>query len=189
MDTQVRTAKAVIGIDEVHFYKHTSGEPEINDTLLAATTGWFSSATLKGSVEVAQDELSKTMIHIDQSSAPIGISTEAGDFNINFTLPSLITSELEKWLKNKSTNKLTIGSQEGYGFDLTEELGSMVVALKAKTGEWLIFPNVQGAVTLGKVDDEVWALQYSGAVVTPNNVANKVVYILSDKVVSTSGEV
>ena len=34
MDEQVRSAKAVVDIDEVHLYKHTSGEPEITQTLL-----------------------------------------------------------------------------------------------------------------------------------------------------------
>lgn len=179
MDAQVRKAKAIIGIDQVHFLKHDNGEPVINDTLLTATEGWFSVATLKGSLEVAQDALSKTMIHIDQTSMPIGISTEAGDFNISFNMPSLITSNLEKWLKGKSTAKVTNNSKEGYGYDFTEELDSMVLALVTKTGETIIFPNIQGSVTMSLTDD-VWVLQFSGAVLNATNEANKSVYILAD---------
>ncbi len=179
MDEQVRKAKAVIGIDQVHFLKHTDGEPAINDTLLAQTTDWFSVATIKGSLEVAQDPLSKTMVHIDQSSVPIGISVEAGDFNISFNMPSLVSSNLSTWLHGKSETKITHNNKEGYGYDFTEELENMVLALVTKTGETFLFPNIQGAVTMALVDD-VWVLQYSGAVLNATNEANKSVYILAD---------
>ncbi len=181
MDTQVRKAKAVIGIDEVHLLKHTNGEPEINDTLISQSADWFSVATIKGSLEVAQDQLSKTMVHIDQSSVPIGISVEAGDFNISFNMPALVSSNLSTWLHGQSSTKLTHNNKEGYGYDFTEELDNMVLALVAKTGETFIFPNIQGAVTMALVDD-VWVLQYSGAVLNATNDANKSVYILADTV-------
>ncbi len=181
MDEQVRKAKAVIGIDQVHLLKHTNGEPEITEALLNQTTDWFSVATLKGSLEVAQDQLSKTMVHIDQSSMPIGISVEAGDFNISFNMPSLVSSNLSTWLHGKGATKLTNNNKEGYGYDFTEELDDMVLVLVTKTGETFIFPNIQGAVTMALVDD-VWVLQYSGAVLNATNEANKSVYILADSV-------
>lgn len=181
MDEQVRKAKAVIGIDQVHLLKHTNGEPEITEALLNQTTDWFSVATLKGSLEVAQDQLSKTMVHIDQSSMPIGISVEAGDFNISFNMPSLVSSNLSTWLHGKGTTKFTNNNKEGYGYDFTEELDDMVLVLVTKTGETFIFPNIQGAVTMALVDD-VWVLQYSGAVLNATNEANKSVYILADSV-------
>lgn len=179
MDEQVRKAKAVIGIDQVHLLKHTNGEPEITDELLSKTTDWFSVATLKGSLEVAQDPLSKTMVHIDQSSMPIGISVEAGDFNISFNMPSLLSANLSQWLHGKSSTKLTHNNKEGYGYDFTEALDDMVLALITKTGETIIFPNIQGAVTMALVDD-VWVLQYSGAVLNATNESNKSVYVLAD---------
>ena len=108
MDKQIRTAKAIVDIDEVHFLKHVCGEPVITQNLLDGleadgvtplTPGWFSAATIKGTVEVTQDPLSLTKINIDQSNMPIGISTEPGDFNVNFTMPDL-RENLVKWLDN-----------------------------------------------------------------------------------------
>lgn len=180
MDTQVRTAKAVVDIDEVHFFKHNPAEPTITESFLNdANSDWFSVATLKGSVEVAQDELSKTMIHIDQSSLPIGISTEPGDFNVTFNMPSLLSNNLEVWLKNKTASPIAIGTKQGYGYNFTEELYNMVLAIKTKTLEWFIFPNIQGAVTMAK-EDNVWILKYTGAVLAASNDQNKDVYILAD---------
>jgi hypothetical protein len=183
MDTQVRNAKAVVDIDEVHFLEHTAGEPVIDDTLLgtigATDDGWFSTTTLKGSVEVTQDALSLTKINIDQSNMPIGISTEPGDFNLSFKMPSWVDADLSKWL-SKSSTKLTwtAGGVEGYGYDFNAELKQVVLAIKAKTGEWFIFPHVQGSVAMQQ-EDKTFVLGFQGMVLGATNPANNDVYILS----------
>lgn len=179
MDTQVRTAKAVVDIDEVHFLKHTNGEPEINDTLLTSSGDWFSVATLKGSVEVTQDALSLTKINIDQSDMPIGISTEPGDFNINFSMPSFEVANLEKWLTGKSSTKITVDGKEGYGYDFNSELHQMAMVIKTKTKETFVFPNIQGSVYLAQ-EDKVWLLKFSGMVLGASNDKNNDVYIIAD---------
>lgn len=183
MDTQVRNAKAVVDIDEVHFLEHTAGEPVINDTLLgtlgATSDGWFSTTTLKGSVEVTQDALSLTKINIDQSNMPIGISTEPGDFNLSFKMPSWVDADLAKWL-SKSSTKLTwtAGGVEGYGYDFNAELKQVVLGIKTKTGEWFIFPHVQGSVAMQQ-EDKTFVLGFQGMVLGATNPANNDVYILS----------
>lgn len=185
MDSQVRTAKAVVDIDEIHFSKHINGEPEITQTFLNDTTKWFSAATLKGSVEVTQDSLSLTKINIDQSNMPIGISTEPGDFNINFSMPSMVLANLKNWMANNSEDtaytaaKLKLGNKEGYGYDFNAELAEMVLAIKTKTGEWFIFPNIQGSVFM-KQEDKVWVLGFTGMVLGASNEKNNDVYILSE---------
>lgn len=183
MDGQVRSAKAVVDIDEVHLYKHTSGEPEITQTLLDNKQDWFSVATLKGSVEVTQDALSLTKINIDQSNMPIGISTEPGDFNINFSMPAMVLSNLKNWMANNSEDssytKLKLGNKEGYGYDFNAELTEAVLAIKAKTGEWFVFPNIQGSVFM-KQEDKVWVLGFSGMVLGASNEKNNDVYILGE---------
>lgn len=183
MDEQVRSAKAVVDIDEVHLYKHTSGEPEITQTLLDNKQDWFSVATLKGSVEITQDALSLTKINIDQSNMPIGISTEPGDFNINFSMPAMVFSNLKNWMANNSEDssytKLKLGNKEGYGYDFNAELTEAVLAIKAKTGEWFVFPNIQGSVFM-KQEDKVWVLGFSGMVLGASNEKNNDVYILGE---------
>lgn len=171
-----RTAKAVADIDEVHFLKHPGGvEPIINDDLFASGD-WFSVATLKGSVSINQDAISLTKINIDQSDMPIGITTEPGDFNIEFNMPSLEQENLANWL-DMGTTKVKIGDKEGLGSDFNATLHQMVLAVKAKTGEWFVFPNIQGSVVMG-MEDKVWVLKYSGAVLGASNEANNDVYIL-----------
>ena len=181
MDSQIRTAKAVVDIDEVHFLKHTNGEPEITQQLLDSVQDWFSAATLKGSVEISQDAVSMNKINIDQSDMPIGISTEAGDFAINFSMPSLIAANLEKWLNGKSQTALKLNGKSGFGYDFNAELKQMVCVVKAKTGETFVFPNVQGSVALAQ-EDKTWLLKFSGMVLGASNEKNNDVYILADKV-------
>ncbi len=185
MDEQKRTSKAVVDIDEIHFYKHVNGEPVINQTLLDDNTKWFSTTTLKGSVEVTQDAMSLTKINIDQSNMPIGISTEPGDFNVNFSMPSMVLDNLKNWLANNSSDsgytKLKLGNKEGYGYDFNTELTEAVLAIKTKTNEWFIFPNIQGSVFM-KQEDKVWVLGFSGMVLGASNASNNDVYILSENV-------
>lgn len=192
MDKQVRTAKALVGIDEVHFLKHVCGEPTITQYLIDGldetgvnplVPGWFSVASVRGSVEVTQDPVSKTAIHIDQSDMPVGISTEPGDFNINLNMPDL-RENLFKWLDSNKDDAgytpLRIGNASGYGFDFNAELIDLACALKTKTGEWFIFPSIQGSVALQQVDN-VMVLHFEGMVLGAANEANNDIYILSNK--------
>lgn len=185
MNEQVRNAKAVVDIDEVHLLKHTAGEPTITQELLDSTDGWFSTTTLKGSVEVTQDALSLTKINIDQSNMPIGISTEPGDFNISFQIPDWKSDSLKKWLAGGEGTALKLGEKQGYGFDFNSELTEAVLAIKSKTGEWFIFPNIQGSVAMQQADT-TWVLGFNGMVLGATNEANNDVYVLADAV--TAGE-
>ena len=200
MDKQVRNAKAVVGIDEVHFLKHTCGEPKITQNLLdgkkedgttALDPGWFSVTTVKGTVEVSQDPLSQTKINIDQSNMPIGISTEPGDFNVNFAMPDL-RENLKNWLEgdyeDPDFTPLKIGNAEGYGYDFNVELLEMTMAIKTKSGEWLIFPSIQGSVGLQMADDN-FRLQFNGSVLGASHEDNRDVYVLSGKGCSSSSDV
>lgn len=178
MDTQVRNAKAVVDIDEVHILKHVNGaEPEITSDLLASGDDWFSTTTIKGTVEVTQDALSVTKINIDQSNMPIGISTEPGDFNVSFKMPDWKASALAQWMTANST-KVTYDGMEGYGYKFNSELTQAVLAIKAKTGEWFIFPNIQGSVSMMQ-EDKTFVLGFQGMVLGATNEKNEDVYILS----------
>lgn len=187
---QVRTAKAVADIDEVHFLKHVNGEPEITQALIDNTGSddWFSVATLKGSVEINQEELSIEKINIDQSNMPIGVTTEPGDFNVSFQMPSFALANLKRWLEisdeasdkelNYTTDQTEV-KRYGYGARFNAALTNMVMVVTSKTGETFIFPNIQGQVVLGR-EDKVWVLRYSGMVLAASNEKNDDFYILAE---------
>lgn len=188
----VRTAQAVVDIDQVWFAKHSAfggSEPVIDDALLAdaGQTQYFKSiATLRSSVTVQQDDLSLTKILIDQTSAPIGISTEAGDFNISFDMPDLKSANLVDWFDDHTAigseikDNNGIAAVQGLGYTPTEQLNSRVMILVTRTGQTLVFPNVQGACTLTKGENEVWLAHFQGQVLAPANAANKTMYLLTD---------
>lgn len=187
--TPTRTASAVVDIDQVWFMNHpNTGEPTINDTLLADSGNAFKSiATLRSSVTVEQDDLSLTKILIDQTSAPIGISTEAGDFNISFDMPDLTSANLVNWFNDHGTvgtdevkDDNGIKAVQGLGFNPTETLTPRVLLLVTRTGQTLLFPNVQGACTFKKGENEVWLAHFTGQVLAASNPANKTVYVLAD---------
>ena len=191
MDKQVRSAKAVVGIDEIHFLKHVCGEPTITQNLLDGLSedgatplnpGWFSVTTVRGTVEVTQDPMSMTKINIDQSNMPIGISTEPGDFNLNFAMPDLRESNLIHWLDghDESETPLRLGNAKGGGYDFNVEMKDMTLALKTKTGEWMIFPSVEGSVGM-QYQDDTFRMLFNGMVLGASNELNNDVYILSDK--------
>lgn len=193
MDKQVRAAKAIVDVDEIHFLKHVCGEPTITQNLIDGyeadgvtplNPGWFSAATIKDTVTVSQDPLSLTKINIDQSNMPIGVSTEAGDFNVEFDMPSMVLDNLKNWLENNSEDPsytpLKIGKASGYGYDFNADLNEMVLAVSTKTGEWYIFPFVQGSVAM-QYTDKTWRLHFSGMVLGATNENNNDVYILSEK--------
>lgn len=181
------SAKAVVGISEIHFLKWINGqEPTVNDNLFQSggSHDWFSVATIKGSVTCSQDAQSVTKVAIDQSNMPIGISTEPGDFNVEAQFPSMITSALSKWLNKSSGNAISISdsnnnSRSGYGYDFNTTLTSVVMAIKTQTGDWIVFPNVKGDVAFG-MEDNVWVLKFSGSVLGAENDSNKPVYVFAD---------
>lgn len=200
MDTQVRTAKAIVDVDEVHFLKHVCGEPIITQNLIDGkqedgvtplSPGWFSAATVKDTVSVSQDPLSLTKVNIDQSNMPIGVTSDPGDFNVEFDMPSLVLANLKNWLANNSEDlgytPLEIGNVKGYGYDFNSETIEMVLAIRTKSGEWTIFPCVQGSVAM-QYTDKTWRLHFSGMVLGATNDQNNDVYILSEKVDCNSGE-
>ena len=195
MKESVKSAKAVVGISEVHFLKWANGaEPTVDANLFVSSNtdaDWFSVATIKGSVTCAQDALSTTKVNIDQSNMPIGISTEPGDFNIEAQLPSMISSDLAKWL-DKDATKITIedgaGNQrDGYGYDFNAELIDTVLAIKSQTGDWFVFPNVKGDVAFG-MEDNVWVLKFAGQVLGATKDGNKSVYVFADAHSSAQAE-
>lgn len=184
MDEQLRSAKAVVELDEVHFIdRDVAGinEPEITQELLDSPENWFSVTTIKASLEVTQDPTSLTKINIDQTDVPIGITTEPGDFNINFNMPDLTDDNLAHWLNKHgdAPKVLKMGNSWGYGYDFRAQLFNLTAALKTKSGEWFIFPNVTGSVHMMQ-DSNVWLLGFNGQVLAATNKANANVYFLTN---------
>ena len=176
---------------QIYFLKHSDCEGGVEPVIssdIFENENWRAIATIRGSVEASQDELSKTMIHIDQSTVPIGISTEPGDFNLNAVFPSFKDDNLAYWYASKSASKVDDGTMEGYGYDPNDNLQPAVVCIITKTGERFIYPNVHGAVTIGKGEAEEHVLNFSGAVLAPTNPANKTIYVLNTKKVQSAGE-
>lgn len=197
MDQQIRTARAITDVDEIHFLKHVCGEPVITQNLIDGleadgvtplNPGWFSAATVKDTVTISQDPLSLTKVNIDQSNMPIGTTAEPGDFNVEFDMPDL-RENLKKWLDgnyDSGEQPLHIGNAKGYGFDFNAEIKDMVLAIRTKSGEWIIFPSIQGSVSM-QYTEKVWRLHFAGMVLGATNELNNDVYILSDTDCTGSG--
>lgn len=181
------TGRAVADIKSVYFRKYAEGvgEPTINKALLEEANTWFPVATIRGSVNISQDQVSVEKINIDQSNMPIGITTEPGDFTFEATLASMASIDLARWLDDSPVRLDGIkGSDgtttyDGAGYDIKGEVAELSVFIETRTGDAFIFPRVQISAAVNK-DDKVFGLVVSGQVLASTNAANKAIYILAD---------
>lgn len=174
----VTGGRAVADIKQIYIHKFVNGaEPTINATFLETGTNWFGLATLKGTVNVTQDDVSKDKIMIDQSSMPIGITTEPGDFNFEATLPSMAKADLEKWL-SKGTALSALG-KSGQGYKLDGAQFECAVMIITRTDDVMVFPHTMISVAFNK-EDKVFTLKLSGMVLAATATGNDDVYVLAD---------
>lgn len=177
------TGKAVADIKALFFYKfadNSNSEPTISSSL--TSDKWFPVITLRGTVNVDQDDVSIEKINIDQSNMPIGITTEPGDFNFEAVLPSLAATDLAKWLTPSST-AINFEGKQGYGYDIDGEVIEASVLVQTRTGDTLIFPHCMVSVVFNK-EDKVFGLRLTGQVLGHTNADNKDVYVLADPYVA-----
>ena len=170
-----KTGRAIADIAALYFYKHTNGEPEINDTLLASED-WFPVLTLRGTVNVSQDAPSIEKINVDQFDSAIGVTSEAGDFTFEAILPSLMADDMAKWI-NPSVKKLTIDGKEGYGYNLDGKMIDTSVMIKTRTNDTIIFSRAIVTISFTK-EDKVFGLRVNGQVLAPTNDKNDMFYPL-----------
>ncbi|MCM1443604.1 MAG: hypothetical protein NC083_08775 [Muribaculum sp.] len=168
-----KTGRAIADIRALYFLKHTNGEPEMTNELLASED-WFPVLTLRGTVNVSQDAPSIEKINVDQFDAAIGITSEAGDFTFEAILPSLMADDLAKWL-NPSAKKLTIDGKEGYGYNLNGQMIESSVMIKTRTDDVILFSRALVTLSFTK-EDKVFALRASGQVLAPSNEKNDLFY-------------
>lgn len=173
-----KTGRAIADIAALYFYKHTNGEPEINDTLLASED-WFPVLTLRGTVNVSQDAPSIEKINVDQFDSAIGITSEAGDFTFEAILPSLMADDMAKWI-NPSAKKLTVDGKEGYGYNLDGKMIDTSVMIKTRTDDTIIFSRAIVTISFTK-EDKVFGLRVNGQVLAPTNDKNDMFYPLVNK--------
>lgn len=174
------TGRAVADIKALYFYKfsdNSNAEPTIDATSLASDK-WFPVITLRGTVNVDQDDVSIEKINIDQSNMPIGITTEPGDFTFEAIMPSLASADLAKWL-NPGNTAVTFDGKQGYGYDLEGATIETSVLIETRTGDTLIFSHAMVSVAFNK-EDKVFSLKLTGQVLGHTNDSNKDVYILAD---------
>lgn len=178
-----KTGRAIADISALYFLKHTAGEPEITQELLASEE-WFPVLTLRGTVNVSQDAPSIEKINVDQFDAAIGITSEAGDFTFEAILPSLMSDDMAKWL-NPSAKKLTMDGKEGYGYNLDGKMIESSVMIKTRTDDTLIFSRAIVTISFTK-EDKVFGLRVNGQVLAPANEKNDMFYPLVNT--ATAGE-
>ena len=175
------TGKAVADIKALYFLKHENGvEPEI--LAMLDSDKWFPVLTLRGTVNATQDNPSIDKINVDQFDAPIGITTEPGDFTFEAQLPSLIKDDLKVWLGDgleEAENK-TIDGNQVIGFDLDGTIHEMSVLIKTKTNASIIFSKCQFTLAFSK-EDKVFLLKISGQILAPSNEKNKMIYLAAEK--------
>jgi len=177
------TGKAVADIKALFFYKFAdngNAEPVISTSL--TSDKWFPVITLRGTVNVDQDDVSTEKINIDQSNMPIGITTEPGDFNFEAVLPSLASTDLAKWL-TPSSSAINFDGKQGYGYDLDGQVIECSTLIQTRTGDTLIFPHCMVSVVMNK-EDKVFSLRLTGQVLGHTAEGNNDVYILADPYVA-----
>jgi hypothetical protein len=97
---------------------------------------------LKGTVSVSQDAPSIEKILVDQFDAPIGITTEPGDFTFEAELPSMAEADLIEWLGESGLHKYighSIDGKQILGINLNGEIikaSVMVLGLLGIASMW-----------------------------------------------------
>ncbi len=185
LPTNLKTGKAVADIKAVYLLKHgDSGEPVISDSL--SSTDWFPILTLRGSVSASQDAPSLDKINVDQFDAPIGITSEPGDFTFEANLPSMQEADIKKWLGTYDADENTSGVQEIadavidgkqlFGFSLDGSIYDMSVMIETRTNQVIIFSHAQVTLSFSQ-EDKVFVFKMSGQVLAPENEKNQMLYL------------
>lgn len=188
----LKSGKAVADIEAMYFLKHVNGqEPEMMTVL--DSSDWFPVLTMRGSVNVGQDATTIEKILVDQFDAPIGITTEPGDFNFEAQLPDLKSEAIIRWFEDDaqvqvdtSNNEIIIGGRKIIGVNLFGKIYEVSVLIKTRTGASIIFSNAQVTLTFNK-EDKVFIFRVNGQVLAPSNEKNYMIYIASESATSTSG--
>lgn len=174
------TGKAIADVKALYFLKHVDGaEPVIMDKLDSAD--WFPVLSLRGTVNASQDAPSIEKILVDQFDAPIGITTEPGDFTFEAQLPSLAQADIINWLgkgMHVQSGK-TIDGKQVVGFNLDGKTINVSVLIKTGTGATIIFSNAQVVLTFSK-EEKVFLFRVSGQILAPENDANDMIYIATE---------
>lgn len=186
-----KTGKAIADVKALYFLKHENDEePVILENL--DSSDWFPVLSLKGTVNASQDAPSIEKILVDQFDAPIGITTEPGDFNFEAQLPSLAKADIANWLEiGTGSGKLhetgaSIDGREVIGFNLDGKTINVSVLIKTGTGACIIFSNAQVVLTFSK-EDKVFLFRVSGQVLAPENENNDMIYLATEKMVAVTG--
>lgn len=183
-----KTGRAIADIQALYFLKHVDGEePVITENL--ENPDWFPVLTLRGTVNTNQDPQSLDKILVDQFDAPIGITTEPGDFSFEAQLPSLAKTDIEKWLgqklvecKDDNGDPILVDGKQLYGFSMDGSLIDLSVLIKTRTGDTFIFAHVMVSLTFGK-EEKVFIFRVNGQVVAPSNEENEMIYYAHEKAV------
>lgn len=95
--------------------------------------------TLKDSVSFSQAQPSKTEINVDQFTAPIAATYEAGEFSIAATVPSVAKEVLEYFYTKNSAGVTAItGFSSGTAIDLTNKVINISLKLVNDSGDMAI---------------------------------------------------
>lgn len=174
------SGKAIADVKALYFLKHVAGqEPVILDSL--ESEDWFPVLSLKGTVTASQDAPSIEKILVDQFDAPIGMTTEPGDFNFEVQLPSLAKADIANWLgEGLHETGASIDGLEVLGFNLDGKIIEASVLIKTGTGASIIFSRAQIVLTFSK-EDKVFLFRASGQVLAPSNESNDMIYIATEK--------
>lgn len=181
------TGKAIADVKALYFLKHEAGEEPVILNVLDSEA-WFPVLSLKGTVTASQDAPSIEKILVDQFDAPIGMTTEPGDFNFEVQLPSLAKADIANWLgEGLHETGESIDGLEVLGFNLDGKIIEASVLIKTGTGASIIFSRAQIVLTFSK-EEKVFLFRASGQVMAPSNESNDMIYIATEKApVAVSG--
>lgn len=136
--TKAMLDKVYKGISSIHI---TEVKP-ITATMFDGADELF---TLKDSVSFSQSEPSKTEINVDQFSAPIAATYDAGEFTISAVVPSVAKEVLEYfYTKNAATITPITGFTTGTAIDLTSKVVNVSLKMVNDSGDMaIVIPNCE----------------------------------------------
>lgn len=149
---------------------------------LAKSADWKSLFTLRGSVNINQDNPTLDKILVDQFDTPVAITSEPGDFTIEANLPSFALNDL-KAIFNDDTLAYEATDLDGLGavgLNIDGKMYDASFLVKTATGHLILFSHVQFTLSFAK-DDKTFYVRLNGSVVAPTNASNKTMYIACEK--------
>lgn len=101
--------------------------------------------TVKDSVSFSQGQPTKTEILVDQFSAPIAATYEAGEFTITGNIPSVAKEILEYFFeKNAATPPVITGFTSGTAIDLTNKVINAMMKITSQDRQLaVVIPNCE----------------------------------------------